>query len=436
MATWKKVITEDSAAALASLTLTTKLADAQISSAATWNAKATPAQGTKADAALPKTGGAMTGPITTNSTFDTRDVATDGTKLDTIETSATADQTPAQLRTAIGTGNGNLVPALGGSGTFLDNTGAFSTPSYTANVTLTQEQVQDFAGGLMVAAGGTKTGITVTYDDANNNMDFVVANADKLAALDTQATTDTALALLAPIASPTFTGTVAGITKTMVSLGNVANENRATILGGNLTGTVDGTAVATIKSGAAAGATANQDETATIQAGTTAANVGLGSVTNESKGTMFTNPTFTGTAGAAALTTSGNVIIGGTLTVSGATTTVNTETINLADNFINLNSNQAGNAAGTEDAGITVNRGNLADAQLFWDEGVDRWSLSLENLSVEADAATPNAYVQVIQSGTTAAASYAAPLYGGTTALGTMYVKTDDTSGANIYIYA
>jgi hypothetical protein len=43
---------------------------------------------TTAAAALPKAGGAMTGAITTNSTFDGRDVATDGTKLDTIATNA------------------------------------------------------------------------------------------------------------------------------------------------------------------------------------------------------------------------------------------------------------------------------------------------------------------------------------------------------------
>jgi len=49
---------------------------------------ATSAQGTTADAALPKAGGAMTGAITTNSTFDGRDVATDGTKLDGIDSSA------------------------------------------------------------------------------------------------------------------------------------------------------------------------------------------------------------------------------------------------------------------------------------------------------------------------------------------------------------
>ena len=42
---------------------------------------------------LPLTGGAMTGAITTNSTFDGRDVATDGTKLDAIETGANVTDT-------------------------------------------------------------------------------------------------------------------------------------------------------------------------------------------------------------------------------------------------------------------------------------------------------------------------------------------------------
>ena len=54
---------------------------------------ATAAQGTTANAALPKAGGAMTGAITTNSTFDGRDVATDGTKLDTVETNADVTDT-------------------------------------------------------------------------------------------------------------------------------------------------------------------------------------------------------------------------------------------------------------------------------------------------------------------------------------------------------
>ena len=43
------------------------------------------------------------------------------------------------------------------------------------NPTLTQEQVEDYAGAL-VATGGTKTGITVTYQDATGDMDFTVAD--------------------------------------------------------------------------------------------------------------------------------------------------------------------------------------------------------------------------------------------------------------------
>ena len=42
--------------------------------------------------------------------------------------------------------------------------------------TLTQEQVEDFAGAL-VATGGTKTGIAITYDDVNGDMDFIVSLA-------------------------------------------------------------------------------------------------------------------------------------------------------------------------------------------------------------------------------------------------------------------
>lgn len=64
---------------------------------------ATAAQGTTADAALPKSGGAMTGAITTNSTFDGRDVATDGTKLDGIEAGADVTDT-ANVTSAISGG--------------------------------------------------------------------------------------------------------------------------------------------------------------------------------------------------------------------------------------------------------------------------------------------------------------------------------------------
>ncbi len=44
----------------------------------------------------------LTGNVTVGGTVDGRDVAADGTKLDTIETGATADQTAAEIRTLVG----------------------------------------------------------------------------------------------------------------------------------------------------------------------------------------------------------------------------------------------------------------------------------------------------------------------------------------------
>jgi hypothetical protein len=59
---------------------------------------------------------------------------------------------------------------------------------------LTTEEVQDIAGAL-VATGGTKTGITITYQDGTNDMDFVVDSASDsqqgIVELATIAETDT-----------------------------------------------------------------------------------------------------------------------------------------------------------------------------------------------------------------------------------------------------
>ena len=54
---------------------------------------------------------------------------------------------------------------------------AFVNVPWTDTSALTSEEVMDIAGPL-VATGGTKTRISVTYDDTNNNMDFVVDATD------------------------------------------------------------------------------------------------------------------------------------------------------------------------------------------------------------------------------------------------------------------
>ena len=68
---------------------------------------------------------------------------------------------------------------------------------------------------------GTVNGITKTMVGLGN----VDNTSDALKPVSTA--TQTALALKAPLANPTFTGTVNGITKTMVGLGNVDNTSDA-----------------------------------------------------------------------------------------------------------------------------------------------------------------------------------------------------------------
>ena len=98
-------------------------------------------------------------------------------------------------------------------------------------------------------------------------------------------------------------------------------------------------------------------------------------------------------------TFSNNVIVTGDLTVNGTTTTVNTETIKLADNLIELNSNETG--APSENAGIEVNRGTSANVDFRWNEGTDVWELTLDgttyyqSLSMN-DAASANTANKVV----------------------------------------
>lgn len=103
--------------------------------------------------------------------------------------SSANDGTGTPLRSAFDICNDNFIeiyavnggsaafPSIGSAGQVLQvNSGGsaleFATPTDT-NTQLTQEQVEDFVGGML---DGTETGITVGYDDTNGNIDFVVAS--------------------------------------------------------------------------------------------------------------------------------------------------------------------------------------------------------------------------------------------------------------------
>ena len=66
------------------------------------------------------------------------------------------------------------------------------------------------------------------------------------------------------------------------------------------------------------------------------------------------------------------VVIRGNLQVDGATTTVSSETLTIADNKIVLNNNYTGSSP-SENAGIEIERGTQTNTVLRWNETTDRW---------------------------------------------------------------
>jgi hypothetical protein len=79
--------------------------------------------------------------------------------------------------------------------------------------------------------------------------------------------------------------------------------------------------------------------------------------------------------GSTALTVdSTGVTVAGNFTVSGTQTVVNSNTINLADNIITLNSDASG--APSQNAGVEVERGDEANVQIRWNEGSDTWTFT------------------------------------------------------------
>ena len=80
-------------------------------------------------------------------------------------------------------------------------------------------------------------------------------------------------------------------------------------------------------------------------------------------------------------TLGGNVTITGNLTVNGTTTTVNSNTVNIGDNIIVLNSDATG--AASQDAGIEVERGSDTNVVLKYDEALNRWRFTNDGVTYQ-----------------------------------------------------
>jgi hypothetical protein len=173
----------------------------------------------------------------------------------------------------------------------------------------------------------------------------------------------------------TITGnlTVSGGT---ITAGNVAT----TLLGGNTTTAVN-FATAQTSGALTIGGTA-QTGTITLDRSTVAHTLDIATGVNASGVTKTIN---LGTGGASGSTTAINigsstsgatntVNIYGNLTVTGTTTYVNTTTLNVGDNIITLNADEAG--VPSQNAGIEIERGTSTNTALIWNETTDRWQFT------------------------------------------------------------
>ena len=173
--------------------------------------------------------------------------------------------------------------------------------------TLTQEQVEDFVGGML---DGTETLISVSYDDTDGNIDFVVDN----------------------------------------DLANYSNTNSAFI---TLTSLSGGTGV-------------------TYNNGTGA--ISIGQAVGTTDNVQFNNLQVDGTLTSDDITSTnisvaGNATITGNLTVEGTTTTVDSTTVAVGDGMFKFAKDNTGNSTDVGFYGKIVQSSTTKYVGMHWDAG-------------------------------------------------------------------
>ena len=183
---------------------------------------ATEGEGTLASASLPRSGGQMTGNVTMSGsqTVDGRDLSVDGTKLDGIEASATADQTGAEIKTA-----------------YQAEANAFTD---TKNTKLTGIETS-------ATADQSNSEIKTAYEANSDTNEFSDAEQTKLAGIETAAKDDQTITLTGDV-----TGSGTGSFAATIQANSVALTTDTT---GNYVATVAAGSGITVAGSDAEGAT-------------------------------------------------------------------------------------------------------------------------------------------------------------------------------------
>jgi len=192
----------------------------------------------------------------------------------------------------------------------------------TTNTQLSTENVEDIVGGML---DGTETGISVSYDDTDGNIDFVVADSDF------ELTGD-------------VTGSVTQTAKGNVSIATTIAAN-SVALGTDTTGNY----IAAVSAGTGVSVSGSGE------GATSTVSIGQAVATNSN--VQFAN-----------LTLSGN------LTVNGSTVTNSATNTTIEDALIELGTGTTGTPS--NDAGIVIERGDEDNVFMGWDDSASRFTVA------------------------------------------------------------
>ena len=250
--------------------------------------------------------------------------------------------------------------------------------TFTTDTNLTEEEVEDFVGGML---GGTETGITVTYQDSTGDIDFVVA--DTTVAGDSGSTGITPGDTLTIAGGSNVTTSMSGDTLTITATytnTQLSTEQVQDIVGAMFTGNTETRIAATYQDGDGTIDLVVNDMTANDNDDVSNANLLTRLAALESSGGSGDENIVIGTD------SGDTIVITGNLQVSGTTTTVNSTTVNLNDHNIVLDSGNSTSAV-VNGAGITLEGGSGDDATFTYSTTGPKFELKLgssyEDLQVD-----------------------------------------------------
>jgi len=271
------------------------------------------------------------------------------------------------------------------------------TNSMLVNSSLTVTASTGLIGGGSVSLGGS-TSIALDYAGTNNFIDSATdLEGAAIASTDTiiyhDATDNNVKKGL--VSDLPFTNTLGTVTSVAVSGANgitvsgspITSSGTISLGLSNLANSVLANSSVTIGAGAGLinGGTVSLGGAITLDVGAgTGITVGVNDISLKNAGSLSGNTVTKWDAVNGQLVNSSisddgtTVTIGANLTVSGTVTYVNSNTVEIGDNIILLNSDETG--IPSQDAGFEVERGTASNVSFLWDETNDRWTVGSYNM--------------------------------------------------------